>query len=78
MARNIIEAEWLDAIERDYGVRLSPRQMYADARGRVYAGSEYVARLGKSVHPDDASDWTPSIGHMPRGANRMDVAERVS
>lgn len=66
----ITEAKWLDAIEDMYGVRLGPNQLYVD-RGYVYAGSEYVATPGRSLDPEDATDWAKSIAHFPRGLKRL-------
>jgi hypothetical protein len=77
IARQAWEERWLDRIERDYGVRLGAGQLYVDrGRGYVYAGSEYVARVGATDEPEDAREWTDSIGHFPRGTGRLEVAER--
>ncbi len=73
------ETLWLDSIEDDYGVRLSAGQLYYDHRtGRVYAGSEYVCIVprDKPVVPSNASSWTDSIGHMPRGGRGIETATR--
>lgn len=72
----IDEAEWLAAIRDQYGVRLGDGQLYTDTARRVYAGSEYVARLGATTDPVDATDWTPSIAHFPRYIDRLEVAHR--
>jgi hypothetical protein len=68
---------WLDAIENAYGVRLEAGQIYAEVNGQVYAGSEYVATLGASALPQDATSWAASIAHLPRALGRMDVATKT-
>ena len=69
------DAAWLDAIEDQYGVRLGPGQIY-DQRGQVYAGSEYVATLGSTDDPQDATQWSDSLNHMPRYGKGIETAER--
>jgi len=64
--RSIDELEWQQRIFLDYGVWLGPGQFYVDRRGRVYAGSEYIATLGDDNTPEKARGWTDTINHMPR------------
>ena len=62
--RNLTPEEqllWVDAIRERTGTSLGrPSEVYAQ-RGLVYAGSEYVARLGATNHPDDATEWAESV-----------------
>jgi len=64
------QMEWLDAIEKMYGVRLGYQefgsQVYADKRRYVYAASEYVCKLAAdSTSPEDATEWSDSLCHRP-------------
>lgn len=66
-------ATWLDAIERNYGVRLTYENDVYSSGALVYAASTYVARLGATNHPDDATEWASSFGHRPL-ATRIESA----
>lgn len=69
--------EWAAYIEGEYGVALDPQGIYADVQRRVFAGSEYVARLAAhTTCPVDATEWTASIAHFPRYGRGMQVARR--
>jgi hypothetical protein len=63
---NLTRRAWLDAIEDRYGLRLRHENDVYVQRGFVYAGSEYVARLGRTADPADAIEWTASIGAFER------------
>lgn len=77
MIREIDTHEWAVAIEDGYGVSLEAWQLYADRAGRVYAGSEYVARLGVSTRPQDAAEWADAISHFPRHSGRLETSSRI-
>jgi len=73
----IDDNEWRLAILEAYGVSLSPNQIYADTRRRVFAGSEYVATLApNSTDPASAIDWSDSLNHMPRAGRGIETARR--
>lgn len=66
-APELNEEAWLGWIEETYGVVLGDGQLYVDGRNRfVYAGSEYIARVGHDGEPENATDWAESIAHRPR------------
>lgn len=70
------EQAWLDAIESMYGVRLGEGQLY-HSRNMIYAGSEFICRcFHPNKHPDNAVEWTSSIGHFPKGTGRLVNSER--
>lgn len=59
---------WLDAIRERIGTSLRyASEIYADANGRVYAGSEYVAQLGITNHPADATAWADNVHAIDYG-----------
>lgn len=73
--RNLTNDEreaWWHAIEERYGARLyHVSDIYADPRtGRVMAGSEYVARLGRTNWPEDATEWTSHVHTLNYGRGR--------
>lgn len=69
-----VEREWLDWIERHYGVRLGPGQLY-EQHGRLYAGSEYVCSH-PGDGPENAVQWADQISHFPRGTGRLITSTR--
>lgn len=62
---------WREAILARVGTSLRyASDIYADQNGRVYAGSEYVARLGATTAPEDATEWTTAVNAIDYGRGR--------
>ena len=62
--RNLTQEDqeaWWEAIYQRFGVRLLHTSDIYAQRGRVYAGSEYVARLGATNDPELATEWTEGV-----------------
>lgn len=71
------DTTWRAAIEDAYGVSLGAGQVYADRRrGFVYAASEYVAKLGATDAPEDATEWADTIAHRPRHTKTIEIARK--